>query len=183
MSESTKAQRTRERLRSAALELFADRGYDSTGVAQIAAAAGVSEMTFFRYFPSKESVLLEDPYDPVMAAAIADQPRDAPPLLRAIRGIRSTWRSMPSSEVDDVRLRVRIIAQSPALRSGLVRTSGATERAIADALGGDGFVARVAAAAVMAALNSAVLEWSMSDESELGTMIDDALDVLAAHHG
>ena len=51
-----KAERTRERLLAVALDLFAARGYHATTAAQIAAAAGVSEMTFFRHFPAKEDV-------------------------------------------------------------------------------------------------------------------------------
>jgi AcrR family transcriptional regulator len=47
------------------LELFLRDGYDATTVAAIARAAGVSHMTFFRHFPTKESVVLDDPYDPV----------------------------------------------------------------------------------------------------------------------
>ncbi|MGI8625513.1 MAG: helix-turn-helix domain-containing protein, partial [Geodermatophilaceae bacterium] len=48
--------RTRERLSDAALDLFGVHGYDATTVAQIAAAAGVTEMTFFRHFRSKADV-------------------------------------------------------------------------------------------------------------------------------
>ncbi len=52
-----RAERTRRRLLAAGLELFAERGYDATTVAQIAAAAGVTEMTFFRHFAGKREVL------------------------------------------------------------------------------------------------------------------------------
>ena len=72
-----RADRTRERLLTAALELFAERGYDATTAGEIAARAGVTEMTFFRHFPSKASLLVDDPYDPLIGAAIHRQPSNS----------------------------------------------------------------------------------------------------------
>lgn len=51
---------TRSSLQQAALVRFREHGFDRTSVAQIAADAGVTERTFFRYFPSKEAVLFQD---------------------------------------------------------------------------------------------------------------------------
>ena len=65
---------TRDRLRGSALRLFREQGYDATTVEQIAAAAGVSHMTFFRYFPAKENVALSDSYDPLIVALIERTP-------------------------------------------------------------------------------------------------------------
>jgi AcrR family transcriptional regulator len=175
----TKTERTRARLLEAALELFADQGYEATSVAQIAARAEVSEMTFFRYFPSKESVLVDDPYDPLIAAAVGQQPRNLAPLLRVVRGIRSAWHAVPPPESREVRDRLRIAANSPALRSTMIRNTAQTEAAIVSALDDvDPFVARVAASAALAALTTALLEWSLAEDGELGAAIDAALDVV-----
>ncbi len=76
----SKRERTLAALVEAGLELFERQGYEATTVAQIARAAGVTEMTFFRYFPAKEHLLLDDPYDPVLTAAIAEQPRELAPF-------------------------------------------------------------------------------------------------------
>ncbi|HNP15627.1 MAG TPA: helix-turn-helix domain-containing protein, partial [Terrimesophilobacter sp.] len=54
--------RTHDALLQAALELFEEHGFDATGTVQIARRAGVSEMTLFRHFPSKEALLLADPF-------------------------------------------------------------------------------------------------------------------------
>ena len=55
-----KKQRTRETIVTAALELFAERGYQQTTVAEIAEAAEVSKGTLFAYFPSKEEIVFAD---------------------------------------------------------------------------------------------------------------------------
>ncbi|MCA0332188.1 MAG: TetR/AcrR family transcriptional regulator, partial [Actinobacteria bacterium] len=56
---TTRTQRTRSALQDAALDLMEVRGYEATTAAAIAAAAGVTEMTFFRHFPSKAAVVVD----------------------------------------------------------------------------------------------------------------------------
>jgi len=99
----SKTQRTRARLMVAAFELFSRQGYEQTTVAQIAAAAGVTEMTFYRHFGSKVQLLVDDPCDPLIAAAIAEQPVELPPLIRTVRGIRLAWRRLPITDEEPVR--------------------------------------------------------------------------------
>jgi AcrR family transcriptional regulator len=74
--------RTHEALIEAAGRLFQERGYESTTVKDIAVAAGVGERTFFRYFPSKESLVLQQVRDlvPLLAAEIRERPAAEPPL-------------------------------------------------------------------------------------------------------
>jgi AcrR family transcriptional regulator len=103
----TKAERTRAALLRAALELFNERGYDSTTAAAIAERAGVTEMTFFRHFPSKDSVLVADPYDPLIADAITRQSADVSPIAAAIGAIADGWRSVPPPAGAEVRDRLR----------------------------------------------------------------------------
>src|SRR3954470_10427232 len=71
-----------------ALELFAEQGFDDTTVEQIAAAAGVSSRTFFRYFDSKASVLWPafDREVDELRAAFAEVPDDVP-MMVAIRQV------------------------------------------------------------------------------------------------
>jgi AcrR family transcriptional regulator len=177
----SKRERTLAALLEAGLELFERQGYEQTTVAEIARAAGVTEMTFFRYFPAKEHLLLDDPYDPVLIAAIAEQPRELPPFLRAARGIRAAWRALPEPEAPIIRRRVRITAQTPSLRGAMWRSTGNTERAIIDQLVADGAtpeVARVAAASVLAALVAGLFTWADEEHGTLADAIERALDVI-----
>ncbi|WP_353826486.1 TetR/AcrR family transcriptional regulator [Agromyces sp. SYSU T0242] len=179
---SPKRARTRQRLVERGLELIERDGYDATSVADIAAAAGVSEMTFFRYFASKEALVLEDPYDPMIASGIAHEPRDLPPLQRAAFGIRSAWRSVPEPEHPEIRRRVRIASRTPALRGAMWRSAGNTESAIVDRLVADGapeFEARAAASAVLAALVTGLYAWADGEIDTLGAALERALDVVA----
>ena len=71
--------RTRETIRREAFRLIEEHGYAATTVEQIAEAAEVSPSTFFRYFPTKESVLLADDMDPLILDALEEQPADLSP--------------------------------------------------------------------------------------------------------
>jgi len=177
----TKAE-TREALVRAALELFAERGYESTTAAAIAERAGVTEMTFFRYFPAKSSVLIDDPYDPLIAEAILRQPAQVPPIRAAIAAIAEGWKSVPPPASAAVRDRLRIVSRTPSLRGAIATSNASTEAAISGALvqrGAPVSEARIAAAATMAALAAALLDWAEGDEPDLGAAIDAALRVLA----
>jgi AcrR family transcriptional regulator len=102
-------QRTHRALIEAAARLFQEQDYESVTVRDIAAAAGVGERTFFRYFPSKESLILQQVRDliPQLAEAIADRPADEP-LLTALRHavLDLTWR-------DDASLTLLLVGPAP----------------------------------------------------------------------
>lgn len=174
-------EKTRAALQQAALELFAEHGYDATPTAAIAARAGVSEMTLFRHFRSKSAFLVEDPYDPLIAAAVRDRPAHEPPLKATVRGIRDAWQAVAPPDAEEVRLRLRIVAETPGLRAAMTTGSEATEHAIVTALterGTPPLDAAIAAAAVVAALNSALLAWSRGDDPDISTALGAAFRVL-----
>ncbi|MEU1408175.1 TetR family transcriptional regulator [Streptomyces sp. NPDC005728] len=94
-----KKDQTRQKLRACAARLFAEQGFADTTVADIAACANVSTRTFFRYFDSKEGLLLPDGIELFTAVehALAQRPSDEPPLdavyhalLSAAADFRST---------------------------------------------------------------------------------------------
>lgn len=174
---------TQARLQCEALRLFAEQGYDATTTAQIAAAAGVTQMTFFRHFSAKELVVVDDPYDPVIAAAVASQPADLPLVERVRRGLLTAWGDISGDEDATFRQRLRIGATHPGLRARMRENTTVTEEAITAALvdtGATRFEAAVAAAAVLGALTAALLLWAEDpDAGPLGGAIHAALAVLA----
>ncbi len=180
-----KTERTRARLLAVAFALFAEKGYEQTRVADIAAAAEVTEMTFYRHFGSKDQLLIDDPYDPLIAQAIAEQPLRLPPLARTVRGIRLAWRRLPITDEAPIRQRVSIAASTPSLLPALRASSSATEQAISEQLVADGTdptVAAIAAAAAMAALMTGLTRWAVTDTGRLSDAVERSLDVLEDRH-
>lgn len=80
---------TRGSLLRAATRMFAERGYQETTVKDIAAAAGVTERTFFRYFPSKEDLVFAEILDfvPLLGKEIAGRPASEPPYTAVLNGL------------------------------------------------------------------------------------------------
>lgn len=177
---------TRDRIRASALRLFREQGYDATTVEQIAAAAGVSHMTFFRYFPAKEDVVLSDDFDPLIASAIAQTPA-AWPVIRRIRTVLvEGLRLIYDTDRDTLFDQIKLIVATPALRDRLWADQIATQQLILQALsaGQDdprpAFRTRVTVAACLAAASTAILTWVESDgTSELPELIVQAFDTLA----
>lgn len=112
-----KKARTRAAIQAAALELFERDGYTATTVDQIAERAEVSPATFFRYFPTKEDVVLHDRYDPLLIAAFRAQPPELSPIAALRRTLRSVFHSLPADEFARERHRAMLIISVPELRA------------------------------------------------------------------
>jgi AcrR family transcriptional regulator len=184
LRERKKAQ-TRRSIQEHALRLFLEKGYDATTVEEIAAAAGVSHMTFFRYFPSKPAVVENDDYDPLMAAAIRARPAGEPPLTAIQRALTGALRAMPAEEMSTLLTRARLIGDVPALRARQIDAQRTTRALFADVTTGRGelspFERQVIAAAALTALAVAIDEWVAGDGKEnLPNLIDCAFAVLGA---
>ena len=95
-----KKAKTREAIQSHALDLFRRQGYDATTVDQIIDAADVSESTFYRYFPTKAAVALDDGYDPLLVEAFRAQPLD----LTSLEAIRAAFHDVFSELTSEERL-------------------------------------------------------------------------------
>jgi AcrR family transcriptional regulator len=107
--------KTRDAIRRAAMLLIDKNGYAHTTVEQIADAAEVSPSTFFRYFPSKEQVLIANDLDRVTVDALARQPTDKP-SLQAFRGaLETTLATLSLDEWEFERDRQRLVLSIPEL--------------------------------------------------------------------
>jgi AcrR family transcriptional regulator len=107
--------RTRLRLQRAALELFANQGYDATTIAQITEAADVSLRTFFRYFDAKDEVLFTcDEGEPPFFQLLRDQPLDVDDIA-AVRGALAALLPQSRAEEERTLLLKRALVSTPAL--------------------------------------------------------------------
>jgi AcrR family transcriptional regulator len=175
---------TRDRIRAAALRLFREQGYDATTVEQIAAAAGVSHMTFFRYFPAKEDVAVSDSYDPLIVGLLERTPADWPLTRRIHAALADGLRQVYDADRDTLLTQNKLIVATPALRERLWANQMTTQQLILQALGASGqqpsFQDRVTVAACLAAATTAILTWVENDGvPELPDLLDQAFGVLA----
>lgn len=112
-----KKAKTKAAIRESALTLFEEQGYTSTTVEQIAEAAEVSPSTFFRYFPTKEDVILTDDYDPLIVEAIRSQPPGTGPVDALLNGMRTVFLALSPQEWEIERRRQRLYNAVPDLRA------------------------------------------------------------------
>ena len=112
-----KKAKTHEAIQREALRLFKAQGYSETTIEQIAEAAEVSPSTFFRYFPTKEDVVLHDALDPLMVEAFRAQPPELSPFQALRRAMRSVIIDLSPEELALEEERAFLIRTEPALRS------------------------------------------------------------------
>jgi AcrR family transcriptional regulator len=115
-----KKARTRVAIRSEAIRLFVAQGYAATTVEQIAEAADVSPSTFFRYFPTKEAVIITDEFDAVIIENFRNQPAEVHPVRAFRTAILSAFRSMSPEAAEQERLRHGLLRTVPELRSAVL---------------------------------------------------------------
>ncbi len=182
-----KKEKTRQALESAALALFAEKGFDGTTVDEIVEACDVSQRTFFRYYSAKEDVLFADGDERLEAllAELAQRPPDELP----IRAVQAAFHSTTEEYAQDrerLLLRSRIFDGSSSLRSHKFERQQSWEEAVTVALrerdaqrGGSASILqlRLVAGASMACLRAALNQWIESD-GDLEQLVNDGFDYL-----
>ncbi|MGW3353887.1 TetR/AcrR family transcriptional regulator [Streptomyces bungoensis] len=183
-----KKTKTREAIRAATYALVAEQGYDATTVEQIADRAEVSPSTVFRYFPTKEDIVLTGEHDPLLLEELRARPADEPWMdsVRYVLGkaLERSGREDPEA----LRLRARLGVEVPAVRSRMFESMSETGRllgrAVADRTGRDpeSLDVRVFATSLVGALMEVSLYWAENDfAGDLGELVGRALDVV--EHG
>ena len=170
----------RQEITRAAWPLFAARGYEQTTVADVARAAGLSRRTFFRYFSSKEDVVVgtSDALAEDVLAAVAARPRREPPLVAIQRAMRPILVSR-LDEPEEGRAIIRLLRESRTLRRAMLERHARMEERLAALLAERTRVdpRRDPTPALLAFLTRALLDtafnvWFDQRPKDVGAMVD-----------
>jgi AcrR family transcriptional regulator len=182
---SRKKERTRRAIEDAALDLFAEQGYEATTVDEIAARAEVSKATFFRYFGTKGEVIFGDTGDryEALRLAIVERPAAEDDVTAVRHAIQQDWTH--TLDPDRTSRQARAARTSPLLR-GLsfdlgMKWQAAISWALAERRGLDVPDRRcwLTAGISFAALSNAVNSWMHEGaQGDLAPAIDDAFVLL-----
>src|SRR5215469_16593436 len=169
------------------LRLFSEHSFDETTVERIAAAAGVSKRTFFRYFDSKADVLWHafDGEVRALRAAFTAVPGDIP-LMDAIRQVVVGVNQYRAEDVPELRTRMNLIGSVPALQASAAQHYDAWERAVSEfaaaRLGqpADSLYPLAIGRATLAVCRAAYDRWIDRADVNLTSYLDQALRALVA---
>lgn len=181
---------TRRALEAAALDLFACQGFDATTIEEITEAADVSLRTFFRYFATKEDVVLADQEErlALLRRVLDERPLDEPILLSVRKAVLALADCYYQEQRDAFQIRMRLLLATPSLAARNLALQLAWEDTIVDALterlpaeAAADLYARLVASTSVAALRVAITTW-LDDEGQapLPKLVAETLDTLAA---
>ena len=185
LRERKKAQ-TRASVQRIALDLFSKQGYDATTVEQIITLAQISESTFFRYFPTKEDLVISDEFDPLLIESFRSQPPELG-VLEALRlSMRSTLGNLSPEQNAEQNERIELLLAVPALRSAAIAQFSDTmtmlSEAIAERIGrsADDFQIRVTAGAIVGAAMAMMSAMAADPTAKPFELMDAAIAQLQA---
>lgn len=169
-----------------ALRLFRERGYTATTIEQVAEAAEVSPSTVFRYFPTKEALVLQDLYDPLLFAAFEAQPPGVPPIQALRHAIRAVFTDLPAEEAAQQRERIALVRILPELRAALLDAFVTTVQQIAGLVAqrlgrpADDFAVLTFAGALLGVMFAVILSTTEDPAADFFAQIDAGLAYLEA---
>jgi len=191
MSATSRRDRLREITRQAvqaeisdtAMRLFMEQGYEQTTIEQVGAAVGMSGRSVSRYFATKEDMVLQDSYDPLIADAVRARPARESSLTAVRRGLADAFAGVYQGDVEAIRQRTALILSVPALKArsreqqdSLVThlTSALADRNVRN---DTDLEIEVAASSFAAVLEVAVGRWAR-DGGDLPSLVDAAFVAL-----
>ncbi|MDX2549645.1 MULTISPECIES: TetR/AcrR family transcriptional regulator [Streptomyces] len=180
--------KTREAIRAATYALVEEQGYDATTIEQIADRAEVSPSTVFRYFPTKEDIVLTDEFDPLLLEELRNRPADEPWTDSIRHVMREAVRTGVEEDAAVARLRTRLMVQIPAVRSRMMESMSVTGRMLCTAIAErtdrdpDSLEVRVYAMSLIGALLETSLYWAENGHrDDFSALVDRTLATL--QHG
>ncbi|MEU6063279.1 TetR family transcriptional regulator [Streptomyces sp. NPDC047082] len=180
--------KTREAIRTATYELIEEQGYDATTIDQIAERAEVSPSTVFRYFPTKEDIVLTDEYDPIVLDELRARPAEEPWTESVRYVMRRAVQLGVEEDARVTRLRTRLMVEVPAVRSRMMESMSVTGRMLCQAIGErtgrdpESLEVRVYAMSLVGGLMETSLYWAANGHrDDFAALVDRTLDVL--EHG
>jgi AcrR family transcriptional regulator len=181
-----KKAKTRAAIQRHALRLFREQGYEATTTSQIAAAAEVSDSTFFRYFPTKEAVVAWDDFDPQMVEIFKAQPAGSSPIKALRTAIYDVLARLSADEQAELRERMSLMLSVAPLRALLLDQIDGPMRLMAQVVAErtgrspDDPAIRALVGAVIGVGLSAMFAAADDTSADLVVMIDDAMAHLEA---
>jgi AcrR family transcriptional regulator len=181
-----KKAKTRAAIRQHAMRLFQAQGYGATTVEQIAEAAEISPSTFFRYFPTKEAVVLTDDYDPLIVAAFKAQPAELGPVTALRRAFRQVFAELSAEQLAQERERQTLILSVAELRAGTLDGLAQTVQLLAEVVAQrtgrrpDELAVRALAGAVIGVALAAMLAATEDPTADIFALLDAAMSHLEA---
>jgi AcrR family transcriptional regulator len=171
-----------KRVQREAVERFGSRGFERVTVEEVAAAAEVSPMSVYRWFGTKEALVIWDEYDPPILDEVERRLMDQPPLAAVRDALMSILDEVYDRERELALDRARLIFREPALAAAAERNSLALQDAFAARFAAAGvadLAARALAAVAGALLRVAIEQWQHLDgERPLAELIRDSFGVV-----
>jgi AcrR family transcriptional regulator len=181
-----KKAKTRAAIRQHALRLFREQGYPATTVEQIAEAAEVSPATFYRYFPTKEDVVLQDDVDVLTIGAFEAQPTDLSPIAAMRAAAAATFAALTPEDLERLRETTELTFAIPEIRARALDEFARTIQIMAEAMARragrnpDDFAIRNLAGAITGVMMAAALPTINDPSADLSASFDAALAHLEA---
>ncbi|WP_327667689.1 TetR/AcrR family transcriptional regulator [Streptomyces sp. NBC_00485] len=175
----------RERLAKAALELYSERGYEQTTVAEIAKLAGLTERTFFRHYADKREVLFggSSALQELFVNAVAEAPEAAAPIDAMAAGLAAVSEVFVDRR-EFARQRYAVVAAHAELQERELIKLASLSAALADALRGRGVTepaASLTAEAGVAVFKVGFERWiAASKQRTMAQVVRESLDELKA---